>query len=120
MMAKYGSELSLESLSEMDVLHRNIQEALRLFPPLILLMRYAKEAFSVTTSKGAAITIPKVPTFLLACSHPLLPYNAWFRPSVTHTRTDHVRLCTMQRYFLDQQSCVLIILSLLPQRFSIL
>jgi hypothetical protein len=41
---------------------RNIQEALRIHPPLILLMRYAKEAFSVTTSGGKEVTIPKVGT----------------------------------------------------------
>ena len=44
----------------LQVLHRNIQEALRLFPPLIILMRYVKETFSVTDSKGRQFVIPKV------------------------------------------------------------
>lgn len=43
-----------------QVLHLNIQEALRLFPPLIMLMRYVKETFSVTDSKGRQFVIPKV------------------------------------------------------------
>lgn len=60
-LAKHGSELNMDVLNEMEVLQRNIQEALRLFPPLIMLMRYAKEPFSVTTSKGKEYTIPKVP-----------------------------------------------------------
>jgi sterol 14alpha-demethylase len=42
------------------VLHRNIQEAVRLFPPLIILLRYVKETFSVTDSKGRQFVIPKV------------------------------------------------------------
>ncbi len=60
MMGECGDELSFDTLSKMDVLHRNIQEALRIHPPLILLLRYAKEAFSVTTSKGKQVAIPKV------------------------------------------------------------
>jgi cytochrome P450 len=44
----------------LQVLHRNIQEALRLFPPLIILMRYVKETFSVTDSKGRQFVISKV------------------------------------------------------------
>ncbi len=42
----------------MDVLHRNITEALRLHPPLILVMRLCKQPFSVTTSAGATVHIP--------------------------------------------------------------
>ena len=69
-LAEHGSELSMEVLNEMEVLQRNIQEALRLFPPLIMLMRYAKEPFSVTTSKGAEYTIPKVSAPSLASRPP--------------------------------------------------
>jgi sterol 14-demethylase len=58
-IAQHGEALSMEVLNTMDVLHRNIQEALRLGPPLIMLMRYAKEAFEVTTSKGQRYVIPK-------------------------------------------------------------
>lgn len=59
-MAKFGDDLSIDVLSEMEVLHRNITEALRMHPPLLLVMRYAKQPFSVTTSKGKTYTIPKV------------------------------------------------------------
>eukprot|EP00877_Chromochloris_zofingiensis_P002450 jgi/Chrzof1/12205/Cz06g25080.t1 len=58
-MAKFGDDLSIDVLSEMEVLHRNITEALRMHPPLLLVMRYAKQPFSVTTSKGKTYTIPK-------------------------------------------------------------
>jgi hypothetical protein len=52
-------------------LHRNIQEALRLFPPLIMLMRYVKETFSVADSKGRQFVIPRVNTpTCLPLSHP--------------------------------------------------
>lgn len=59
-IAKYGSELNMDVLAEMEVLQRNITEALRMHPPLILVMRYAKTPFTVTTSKGATFTIPQV------------------------------------------------------------
>lgn len=62
---KFGNELSFETLSEMEVLHRNITEALRMHPPLLLVMRYAKKPFSVTTSTGKSYVIPKVR--LLGC-----------------------------------------------------
>lgn len=42
------------------MLHRNITEALRMHPPLVLLLRYCKEPFTVTTSQGKQYTIPKV------------------------------------------------------------
>lgn len=58
-IAKYGAELNMDVLAEMEVLQRNITEALRMHPPLILVMRYAKTPFSVTTSKGATFTIPQ-------------------------------------------------------------
>lgn len=35
-------------------------EALRIHPPLLMVMRYAKQPFSVTTSKGQTYTIPAV------------------------------------------------------------
>ena len=35
-------------------------EALRLFPPLIMLLRQAKAPFAVTTSQGKTYVIPKV------------------------------------------------------------
>ena len=58
-MAKYGDDISFDVLNSMDILHRSIHEALRLGPPLPLLMRLAKEPFTVTTSKGESYVIPK-------------------------------------------------------------
>ena len=37
-----------------------MMEALRLFPPLIMLLRQAKAPFAVTTSQGKTHVIPKV------------------------------------------------------------
>ena len=44
----------------MQVLERCMMEALRLFPPLIMLLRQAKATFAVTTSQGKTHIIPKV------------------------------------------------------------
>ena len=60
MLAERGPELDIEALGEMDVLQRNITEALRLFPPLIMLLRQAKAAFAVETSAGRRHVVPKV------------------------------------------------------------
>eukprot|EP00775_Hariotina_reticulata_P006190 gene6190-6426_t len=57
-LCKHGSDLTMDVLSEMEVLHRNITEALRIHPPLLLVMRYAKQPFSVTTSQGKTYTVP--------------------------------------------------------------
>lgn len=64
-MQKHGDELNMDVLSEMEELHVNIQEAVRLFPPLILVMRYVRETFSVTDSGGRQFVIPKVLIALL-------------------------------------------------------
>lgn len=58
-IAERGKEINFDMLDSLDVLHRCIHEALRLGPPLIMLMRYAKEDFTVTTSKGKTYVIPK-------------------------------------------------------------
>ncbi len=50
----------MEALADMGELQANIQEAVRLFPPLILVMRYVRESFSVTDSAGRQFVIPKV------------------------------------------------------------
>ena len=59
-IARHGREISFEALNDMPVLHRNIQEAIRLQPPLILLLRQVHTDFTVTTSKGKTYRIPKV------------------------------------------------------------
>jgi sterol 14-demethylase len=57
--AKNGAELNYEVLAQMDTLHVCIKEALRLHPPLIMLMRLAHEDFSVTDKDGRTYTVPK-------------------------------------------------------------
>jgi hypothetical protein len=52
--------LSSEAPNVAQVLERVMMEALRLFPPLIMLLRLAKAPFAVTTSKGKTHVIPKV------------------------------------------------------------
>lgn len=59
-MKQHGDDLNFDILSEMEVLQRNIKEALRMNPPLIMLMRYCKAPFAVTTRSGKEYVIPKV------------------------------------------------------------
>ncbi|WKA01792.1 hypothetical protein VitviT2T_020054 [Vitis vinifera] len=59
LMKKYGSKVDHDILSEMDVLYRCIKEALRLHPPLIMLLRSSHTDFSVTTRDGKEYDIPK-------------------------------------------------------------
>eukprot|EP00894_Picocystis_sp_ML_P002806 jgi/Pico_ML_1/53323/g3892.t1 len=58
-MAKHGDKLDYDILQEMDCLHRSVKEALRMNPPLIMLMRYVHKAYDVTTSTGETYHIPK-------------------------------------------------------------
>ncbi len=59
-MREFGDELTYEALTKMEVLHAIITEALRMHPPLVMLLRYAKESTSVTTKEGKQYVIPKV------------------------------------------------------------
>lgn len=56
---QHGDKLDYDIVNSMDHLHRCMKEALRLHPPLIMLMRYAREAFDVTDKDGHSYTIPK-------------------------------------------------------------
>jgi len=58
-IARHGDKLDYDILSEMDNLYACIKETLRLHPPLIMLMRYVHQPFSVTTAGGKEYTIPK-------------------------------------------------------------
>ncbi|KAI4368543.1 hypothetical protein MLD38_017090 [Melastoma candidum] len=58
-MEKHGSKLDHDILSEMDVLYRCIKEALRLHPPLIMLMRSSHSDFIVRSREGKDYDIPK-------------------------------------------------------------
>jgi len=59
LMGKHGNKVDHDILSEMDVLYRCIKEALRLHPPLIMLLRSSHSDFSVTTRDGKEYDIPK-------------------------------------------------------------
>ena len=63
-IAEHGEELSVEILGKMETLHACITEALRMFPPLIMMLRYARQPFTVT---GAA---PVHPLMLRAVAAP--------------------------------------------------
>ncbi|KAK6136648.1 hypothetical protein DH2020_029592 [Rehmannia glutinosa] len=52
LVQKHGNEVNYDVLSEMEVLYRSIKEALRLHPPLIMLLRSSHSDFSVTTKEG--------------------------------------------------------------------
>jgi len=67
-LRQHGNDLTMDVLSEMEVLHRNISEALRIHPPLLLVMRYVKQPFSVTTSQGKTYTVPAVSSSLSSLS----------------------------------------------------
>ncbi|XP_022885275.1 obtusifoliol 14-alpha demethylase-like isoform X1 [Olea europaea var. sylvestris] len=56
---KHGNKVDHDILSEMEVLHRCIKEALRLHPPLIMLLRSSHSDFSVKTHEGIEYDIPK-------------------------------------------------------------
>ena len=51
-LPQYGNELNVQVLSEMKVLHTYMMEALRINPPLILLLRMVKAPFMAKDSKG--------------------------------------------------------------------
>lgn len=59
LMKKHGEKIDHDILSEMEVLYRCIKEALRLHPPLIMLLRQSHTDFSVTTHEGKEYDIPK-------------------------------------------------------------
>jgi sterol 14-demethylase len=74
-MAKHGETIDYDVLQEMDCLHRVVKEALRLHPPLMMLMRYVREPFEVTDRHGRTYRMPKgrivatSPTFAHRLSH---------------------------------------------------
>ena len=59
-LASRGPSIDMNALGDMHVLHSHITEALRLFPPLIMLLRKANAAFAVETSAGRRHVVPKV------------------------------------------------------------
>ena len=59
MMKKHDGKIDFDVLAEMDELHFAIKEALRMHPPLIMLLRMCHKPFKVTTTKGKDYVIPK-------------------------------------------------------------
>ncbi|XP_047322767.1 sterol 14-demethylase-like [Impatiens glandulifera] len=59
LLKKHGDKIEHDILSEMDVLYRSIKEALRLHPPLIMLLRSSHSDFTVKTREGKEYDIPK-------------------------------------------------------------
>ena len=58
-MKEHGNNLDFDILAKMDELHFAVKEALRMHPPLIMLLRMAQVPFDVETSDGKKYTIPK-------------------------------------------------------------
>ena len=58
-MAKHGDKIDFDILAEMDELHFCIKEALRMHPPLIMLLRQCHVPFEVETTKGKKFVVPK-------------------------------------------------------------
>lgn len=58
-MKKYNDAINLDSLAEMDLLHQCVKETLRMYPPLIILMRKCLEPMTYTDEAGKEILIPK-------------------------------------------------------------
>eukprot|EP00898_Chlorokybus_atmophyticus_P001267 jgi/Chlat1/2140/Chrsp17S02727 len=57
-MRDHGDVLDYDVLSKMDCLHRAVKEVVRLYPPLIMLLRYTHNPFNVTTAEGRSYSIP--------------------------------------------------------------
>lgn len=95
-LREQGAEINQEVLNTMDVLHRNITEALRINPPLIMLMRQVKKSFAVTTSTGKTYIVPKV----CCCSISTM----WLSVRASMT-TIQSRLCTYTGSFERELCC---------------
>jgi len=80
--AKHGDDLSYEILTQMDTLHVCIKEALRLHPPLIMLMRLAKESFTVTDKDGKTYTVPKGDILATSPTYSHRLEHVWKQPTV--------------------------------------
>jgi len=59
---QHATTMDFDKVNEMELLHNCMREALRLCPPLVLLMRYAKKEFTVTggtPNKPTTFTVPQ-------------------------------------------------------------
>ncbi|XP_020201344.1 obtusifoliol 14-alpha demethylase-like [Aegilops tauschii subsp. strangulata] len=75
-LARHGNRLDYEVLQEMDTLHRCVKEVLRLHPPAMMLLRHARQSFTVRTSEGDEYEVPEGRTVA--------------SPLVIHNRLPHV------------------------------
>eukprot|EP00899_Mesostigma_viride_P025282 jgi/Mesvir1/5939/Mv00704-RA.1 len=72
LMAAHGPAIDFDILQKMDNLHRAVKEAIRLNPPLIMLMRTCLKEFTIIDKTGREVTIPKneilaaSPTFMMS------------------------------------------------------
>uniref|UniRef100_A0A453QA65 Obtusifoliol 14-alpha demethylase n=1 Tax=Aegilops tauschii subsp. strangulata TaxID=200361 RepID=A0A453QA65_AEGTS len=73
---EHGNRLDYEVLQEMDTLHRCVKEVLRLHPPAMMLLRHARQSFTVRTSEGDEYEVPEGRTVA--------------SPLVIHNRLPHV------------------------------
>ncbi len=94
-MSEFGSEISLEALNHMEVLQRNITEALRINPPLTLLLRQVKKSFAVTTSSGKTHIVPKVQMSSASVIHggSKQQDRSWLSASALHSKQLCVKMC---------------------------
>lgn len=63
-----GKEMTFDDIQQMDLLHNCVKEALRMKPPLIMLMRKVKRDLVVTQDDGRVYTVPKGDTVVVSPS----------------------------------------------------
>ena len=75
-VARHGDRVDYDVLQEMDTLHRCVKETLRLHPPALMLLRHARQSFTVLTRDGREYEVPKG--------------HAVASPLVLHNRLPHI------------------------------
>ena len=113
--SEFGPDISLEALNHMEVLQRNITEALRINPPLTLLLRQVKKSFAVTTSSGKTHIVPKVSISLASVIRGGSAHQdrSWSPAPALHL----VHLCVKDAYSVTHTSAsVLLTISAILQR----
>jgi sterol 14-demethylase len=65
-VCKAGEDITFDHIQQMDLLHNCVKEALRLQPPLIMLMRKVKRDVLVHQDDGKTYTVPKGDTVIVS------------------------------------------------------